>query len=133
MDYPEIADAVLSALDDLGFEGTDASAATSLFEYGGLWSREHGIALLCEEGHDPRVEFHSISEKEITCAVVSAGAGFAGFVDAAQCGLPTGMGAIFSLMQWNGGWHANSNYWRNLSKWDTDELIRVAKTMCQKI
>lgn len=133
MEYPFIAVKVLEKLDRFGFEGIDASMTTSLFEYGGLWSEKHGIAILCApDGKDPGVCFQRISAKDIADEVKQAGEGFAGFVDANNCGLPDGMSAIQGLMLWCGGWHLNSSQWRPLSRWRTDELIRVIETMCKE-
>lgn len=131
MDYPEINEAVLERLDELGFEGTDASMTTSLFEYAGLWSEKYGVAMLCEpDSQDPRIEFQHISKEDIAKEVELAGGGFTSFMDAVNCGLPKGMSAIQSLMMWSGGWHRNDHYWTRLSKWEPEEMIRVLETMC---
>ena len=70
--------------------------------------------------------FEHITAKEILDEVERAGPGFLSYVDAGNCGVPEGMAAIHSLMQYNGGWHQNSAQWRKLSQWeDPEEILRV--------
>lgn len=131
MKYPPIWGSVICLLDAKGFEGTDVNPYTSLFEYAGLWSPNYEVAMLCEvETKDPGISFQHISVKDIATEVNNAGAGFASYVDAVNCGLPEGMSAIQSLMMYSGGWHQNSSQWRKLSTWDRAEMLRVIRTMC---
>ena len=131
MTEQQFCEEMLPYLDGLGFEGIDALSGISLFEYGNLYSKKHGVAVLCQVGGpDPRMSVQTISEEEIQHEVQLAGPGYEAYTDRKHCGPDTPSGSILSLEQWSGGWHVNSGQWRRLSEWDADEFVRVIDNVC---
>ena len=134
MEYPDFPEAVMDRLMELGFEGLDANPFTSLFEYGGLYSPDQQVALLCmPDERDPHIAFRVITKQEIGMEIVRAGSGFQGFTDGT---LPhfthRYMDAIQSMMLWNGGWHESNRTWRTLSECPEGELLANLNYICNK-
>jgi hypothetical protein len=76
-EYPPFSLRALALLDKLGFEGLDCNFRTSLFEYGGLYSKEHEAAVLVQPDRpNPGISFQRISNEEIAREVKLAGSGF---------------------------------------------------------
>jgi hypothetical protein len=126
MTYPNISDKVLYELDRLGFQGLDVNPRTSIFEYGGMYSRQLQSAMLCDpNSKDPGVSFQRITTGEVIRAARDAGSGFLSFTGRKE--IDSGdepMELIQALMMWNGGFHINCFQWTRLSAWRESDMLR---------
>lgn len=130
---PRISSVLERCLNEFEFEGGDVSKEISLFEYGVLYSRRHEVALLCFPQRPYPIKLEEIPVDDVWAELECADVGFFRYIGSSyrkERERDRPIEVIQSMMQWNGGWHLDSQNWKPFCSQNQDSLAFDIRRLC---